>query len=131
MPDEQNNEKLFVDEDWKSRVEAEKEAARKAQELPPCKEADRAESLPKPTLTFLTSSLYLQGMVALGLLPSPGGTQTKVELPLAQHAIDLLDMLYEKTQGNRTDEETQEIDTALHELRLAYIAVREQSPKAG
>ena len=135
MSDEPKNEakEILIDEDWKSKVEAEKEAARKGQELPECPEAvgasERVGPLPPPNLTFLASSLYLQGMVAMGLLPSPGSDKPEVHLEQAKHAIDTLQMLQEKTEGNRTPEETNEIDTMVHELRLSYIAVQQRAGK--
>lgn len=133
MSDESKNEekkKIIVDEDWKSQVEAEKEATRKGQEMPECKETEASSDptgpMPPPNLTFLASSLYLQGMVALGLLPGPGSDKPQVHLDQAKHGIDTLEMLREKTEGNRTPEESKEMDTMLHELRLAYLAVQEQ-----
>jgi hypothetical protein len=130
---EDKAEKIIIDEDWKSQVEAEKEAARRGS---PAREAGQpgpsgpAGPLPPPTLTVLASSLYLQGMVALGLLPSPGSDAPEVHLDYAKHAVDTLEMLQEKTAGNRTPEETREIERMLHEMRLAYVEVR-QSQQPG
>ena len=131
MPDEPQGEekKIIVDEDWKSQVEREREEA--AQE-PASSEpkADEASSetapMPPPSLTFLVSNLYLQGMIALGLLPRPGSDKPEAHLDQAKHTIDLLQMLWEKTEGNRTPEETKEMDTILHELRMSYVAVQQQ-----
>jgi hypothetical protein len=109
--------KIIVDEDWKSQVEAERAAAREKDEstTPP-------PPLPPPNLTFLVGTLYLQGAVALGLLPHPVTEKSEVQPEQARHSIDLLTMLVEKTEGNRTPEETEELDSALHQLRLAYVA---------
>jgi hypothetical protein len=109
--------KIIVDEDWKSRVEAERAATggeEQAEKSP--------EPLPPPTLTFLASTLYLQGAVALGLLPNPVTDKAEVQPDQARHTIDLLMMLFDKTAGNRTPEETAEIESMLHQLRLAYVA---------
>ena len=131
MSDEPKEEKkIIIDEDWKSRVEAEREAAREAQESadrPADQPSAATAPLPPPSLTFLASNLYLQGMIALGLLPSPGSDKPEVHLDQAKHSIDLLDILYHKTEGNRTPEETKEMDTVLHELRLSYVAVQQQA----
>jgi len=132
MPDEPEGEqkKIIIDEDWKSQVEAEKEAAlreeRSAKPRRARSPSDAAGPLPPPDLTVLASSLYLQGMVMLGLLPTPGSDRPEVHLDRAQHTIDTLEMLWEKTEGNRTAEETKEIDRMLHELRLAYVEVQEE-----
>ena len=120
---------IIVDEDWKTRVEAEKEAARREQQSassPQAKSPDPAGPLPPPDLTVLASSLYLQGMVALGLLPSPGSDKPEVYLDQARHTVDTLQMLEDKTEGHRTPEESKEIDRMLHELRLAYVEVQQK-----
>ncbi len=126
---EPEDKKIIVDEDWKNTVEAEKEAAGKA---PPAAESaasepsPQADPLPPPNLTFLASSLYLQGLFALGLLPGPEADKPQLHLEQAKHSVDMLQMLYEKTEGNRTPEETKELDTMLHELRLSYLAVQQK-----
>jgi hypothetical protein len=133
MAEEAKNpeKKLVIDEDWKSQVQAEKEAARHAAEAEtpagsrPSK--GRRGPLPPPDLTFLVSNLYLQGAMALGLLPNPVSGKADVQLDQAKHSIDLLAMLQEKTANNRTPQETDELDAALHELRLAFVTVNEQS----
>jgi hypothetical protein len=132
MPDEPKKpaEKLIIDEDWKSQVEAEKEAARRAEESEKPAEAPSSTGprgpLPPASLTFLVSTLYLQGAIALGLLPNPVSNKAEMQLDQAKHAIDLLTMLQQKTEGNRTPEESGELDVALHELRLAYVQTQEK-----
>jgi hypothetical protein len=117
--------KIIIDEDWKSQVEAEKEAAQHGEQ--PAKPApDAAGPLPPPSLIVLASSLYLQGMVSLGLLPSPGSDTPEVHLDHATHGIDTLQMLRDKTEGNRTPDETTELDRMLHELRLAYVEIQQR-----
>jgi hypothetical protein len=128
----EGEKKLFIDEDWKSRVEAEKEAARLKQqqsqpEEPAKAETENEEALPPPSLTFLASTLYLQGAMAMGLLPKPGSDkQPAVHVGQARHAIDSLTILQQKTEGNRTPEESEEIEFMLHQLRLAFIAVTQK-----
>ncbi|MBN2580083.1 MAG: DUF1844 domain-containing protein [Pirellulales bacterium] len=112
--------KIIVDEDWKSQVEAEREAAREMET--PEKPAAPPPPLPPANLTFLVGTLYLQGAVALGLLPNPMTEKSEVQPDQARHAIDLLTMLNEKTEGNRTPEESEELDSALHQLRLAFVS---------
>jgi hypothetical protein len=117
--------KLYVDEDWKSQVEAEKAAAAgKEQKAEPAGEKRPPEPLPPPTLLFLASTLYLQGAIAMGLLPSPISDKSELQLDRAKHAIDMLTMLQEKTEGNRTPEESEEIEATLHQLRMAYVSIK-------
>jgi hypothetical protein len=129
MSDETPAEKkLYVDEDWKSQVEAEKEAARHAEQAKQPAESGPSAGprapLPPASLGFLVSTLYLQGAIALGLLPHPVTKKTDVQPDQARHAIDMLTMLEEKTAGNRTPEESEELEAALHELRLTFVAVQ-------
>ncbi len=142
MSDQTPNEekKIIVDEDWKGRVQAEKEAAEKeaAEKEATAKEPPKAAEqpaeqpagqttpqLPPPDLTFLAGTLYMQGLFALGLLPGPEENKPKLDIPRAKHAIDTLAVLQEKTEGNRTPEESKEMEQMLHELRMAFISVQQ------
>ncbi len=131
MSDETSSEKkIIIDEDWKSQVEAEKEAARQAEAAKPPAESGPTGGargpLPPANFTFLVSTLYLQGAMALGLLPNPMTKKLDVQLDQAKHSIDLLAVLQQKTEGNRTPEESEELEAALHELRLAFVTVQQK-----
>jgi hypothetical protein len=125
--------KIIIDEGWKDQVEAErdaeKEAARRAAEAEKPAAAGPSPGprgpLPPANLTFLISSLYLQGAMSLGLLLNPETQKPDVQLDQAKHSIDLLTMLQDKTNGNRTPEESAELEAALHELRLAYVQTQQ------
>jgi hypothetical protein len=128
----QPEKKIVVDEDWKSQVEAEKEVARHASESPETAESPSADThgpLPPPDFTFLIGSLYVQGAMALGLFPNPMTNQPEVQPDHAKHAIDLMAMLQEKTKDNLTPQESEELETALHELRMIYVNTLEGKPK--
>jgi hypothetical protein len=130
MPDEPKDaaKKLIIDAE--KAAEAEKEAAgRPAEAEQPAEARPSAAArgpLPPANLTFLVSSLYLQGIIALGLMPNPVTKKPEVELDHAKHAIDMLTMLQQKTEGNRTPEESTELEDALHELRIAYVTVSQK-----
>ncbi|RMF44355.1 MAG: DUF1844 domain-containing protein [Planctomycetota bacterium] len=143
MADSQSDEsKLVIDEDWKARVEREKrEAAEKKAEQPaeagageagssaesPADQSSQSESptpqLPPASFPLLVTSLATQAMVCLGLIPGPDGATAKVDKVLAQHYIDLIAMLEEKTQGNLTPEESKLVADTLYQLRMAFVAV--------
>jgi hypothetical protein len=114
---------IIVDEDWKSQVEREREAASqtaggtaaKPAKVPPGVE------LPPPSLAFLISSLYSQTLLFLGLMPHPATGKAEKNFPVARHTIDLLEILQQKTEGNRTPEESDLIEEMLHQLRMAYV----------
>jgi hypothetical protein len=131
MPDDdiEGKKKIIIDEDWKSQVQAEKEAERLKQPQGQAHEqaAGSEAPLPPPTLSFLAGTLYLQGAIAMGLLPNPvSDKQPAVRIDQARHAIELLTMLQQKTEGNRTLEESEEIEGMLHQLRLAFITVTQK-----
>jgi hypothetical protein len=128
--------KIIVDEDWKSQVEKERDAARgtgqaaKPAEAVPEPPPTRSAGTPPPSLTYLASTLYLQGAIALGLLPHPVSGKPETNFPQARHAIDTLEILQQKTEGNRTADETEEIEAMLHQLRLAFVEVQSRGPNA-
>ena len=106
-------------------MEAEKEAARQAEESSKSAGARRPAHpgpLPPADLFFLIGTLYIQGAMALGMLPNPVTKKAEVQLEQAKHSIDLLVVLQQKTEGNRTPEETAELEAALHELRMVYVS---------
>jgi len=126
--DSPQGKKILVDEDWKAQVEAEKEAAKQTPGEPQgAGKAQRPKGpLPPPSLTLLASSLGMQAMIAMWLVALSGGEKPQVDLDEAKHLIDTVEMLFEKTQGNRTAEETAMLDGLLHELRLGYVTVKEK-----
>jgi hypothetical protein len=89
-------------------------------------------ALPPADFSFMASSLYVQGMMSLGLMPGSLGADAApdVKLDRAQHTIDTLDMLKEKTSGNLTTEEEQLIEGVLHQLRMAFVKVKEEPAKS-
>jgi hypothetical protein len=123
--------KIVVDDDWKERVQAEKEAIRQqkqpaAESIAPDKPQEHAAALPPASFSLLVSSLATQALAALGQLRDPSSkTPPKVHLPLAKHHIDLLGMLQEKTRGNLSSEESQMLENVLHELRMLFVAARQ------
>jgi len=148
MADEQPAEKpsIVTDEDWKSRVkqeDADMEAKLKAENAgepaeasaeaagseaaEPAAEGSRpkidASQLPPASLSLIVSIFSTQAMSAMGLLPNPMTGQAEAEPALAKHYIDLLGVLEEKSKGNVTDEEKQQIEQTLHELRMVFVQV--------
>jgi len=129
------DKKIIIDEDWKAQVQAEKEAAeqgRRAEGGPAAAGTASAASgaaagLPPPTLDVLATTLAMQAMVALGLVPNPATGKMEVQLQSAKYLIDTIQMLQEKTEGNRTAAESAALEHLLYELRLGYVAVAEKA----
>ena len=137
--------KIIVDEDWKSQVQREKETlaaqvatpaasttaapAAGASSTPTAPESQGAAPqrgpLPPASLTILITSLIAQAsMVLEESLKQEGEVRTQY-LEEARHIIDLLGVLEEKTKGNCTEEETKLLTQALYEMRMAFVAVRD------
>lgn len=68
------------------------------------------------------ASLYMTGMLQLGLMQEQGG-QPRLDLIGARQTIDSLALLSEKTKGNLTSKEQNFLQNALYELRMAYVEV--------
>ncbi len=120
------HKKIIVDEDWKAQVEAERQAAQSGSAKPdrPSAAQQPRGPLPPPSLSLLATSLGMQAMAAMGLVATPGGESPEVDLEEAKHVIGMLDVLFQKTEGNRTPDETAMLDSLLHELRLGYVTVQ-------
>jgi hypothetical protein len=87
--------------------------------------------LPPATLDYLVFSLRAQAEMQLGLLHfGEEKDRPKPNLRLAQHSIDLLGVLQEKTRGNLSLEEQRYLENSLTELRFRFVqAAQENQPK--
>ena len=90
-----------------------------------------------PAMSFdqLVQSVYLTSLMQLGGTTREG-QQPQVDIIGARQSIDMLGILQEKTKGNLTPAETQLIESALFELRLAFLEItqaiaRSAAAKAG
>jgi len=120
--------KIIIDEDWKSQVEAEKEAAAKAKSDPATAQGTEQESpaqgdpqMPPASLDLLVTSLATEALVALGQVPHPISGKVESQRNLAKYLIDTLDMLKQKTAGNLSQSEQQVLDTVLHQLQMVFV----------
>ena len=75
---------------------------------------------------MLVNMLVTNAMVFLGQMPAPGSQQYMRNLPQAQHMIDLLMVLREKTRGNLTPDEEQMMQELLPQLQMAYVSASRQ-----
>lgn len=85
--------------------------------------------LPKPTLITIATTFAQQAMVAMGILPNPITGKSVFMLNQAAHLIDAVDLLIEKTEGNRTEIETRTLDNIAHELRMLYVAADKEKTR--
>lgn len=114
--------KIIVDDDWKAQAQAEKEKLSK--EAEPASGAGPAEQeLPPATFTTLVSSLVAQIFYSLGGYEDPKTKKRYVDLGLAKHHIDTLNMLDEKTKGNLSEDEKKLLDQAIYETRMQFVQI--------
>jgi len=74
------------------------------------------------TFERFLASLYMTGMLQLGLMHEQGG-QPQLDLIGARQTIDTIALLSDKTKGNLTAKEQNFLQNALYELRMAYVEV--------
>jgi hypothetical protein len=77
--------------------------------------------LPKIDLTTFFLSISSAAYIGLGIVSPPEGGPAQVDLELARQNIDLLELMYEKTKGNRTSEEDRLIEQLLFEVRMKFM----------
>jgi hypothetical protein len=73
------------------------------------------------SLAGLFMMLASSAVVALGEAPDPLTGQRQVDLAQAADAIDLLILLREKTEGNRSPQENRILEEVLYDLQLRYV----------
>jgi len=134
MSEEQDPEKkIVIDSDWKEQVRQEKaklnedsetEAPSQSPEAEPdVAAASGAGQFPPADFTLLISMLATQAFSAMGHIPDPATGQAAKHPEVAKHMIDLLAVLEEKTKGNLDPQESAALESVLHQLRMAYVAV--------
>lgn len=55
------------------------------------------------------------------------GAKGEINLDLARQNIDLLELLWEKTQGNRTPDEEKLLESLLFETRMKFVEVQSKA----
>jgi hypothetical protein len=77
-----------------------------------------------PAMSFdqLVQSVYMTSIMQLGGA-TPEGQQPQVDIIGARQSIDMLAVLAEKTKGNLTPEESRLLESALFELRMAFLEI--------
>ena len=117
---EEEKPKIITDEDWKT--EAKKEKEKLKQQTSGKNKADSGH-IPEANFLTLINTFMLQALLYMGKLADPNDKDSSklVNLDLAKHNIDLLQVLEDKTKGNLTEEEKKALSLALHEVRLLYV----------
>lgn len=72
-------------------------------------------------LTSLCAMFYSEALVHMGQVPDPGTGRPHVDLEQARFTIDMLSMIKEKTEGNRTPDESAVLEEILAALRMGFV----------
>jgi hypothetical protein len=91
-----------------------------------------AEGVPpggERSLAGLFVMLASSAAMALGEVPDPLTGQVHRDLDQAADIIDLLILLREKTEGNRSPEETQILDEILYDLQIRYVSATKRGAR--
>ncbi len=77
-----------------------------------------------PAMSFetLVQSVYMSAIVQLGGA-TPEGQKPQVDIMGARQSIDMLAVLNDKTTGNLSPNEQRMLDSALFELRMAFLEI--------
>jgi hypothetical protein len=111
-------EELHAEQKQKEKEEQEERPASKGSN----KAGTNQIPLPEATFSnFLTLFFFQQTLVFLGELPQPETGRVEKNLPMAKYLIDTLAILKEKTRGNLTPDEKNQLETFLAELRMRYV----------
>ncbi|MFN7965136.1 MAG: DUF1844 domain-containing protein [Acidobacteriota bacterium] len=92
-------------------------------------EPDEGVDLPV-SFASLVQPFYLMALTGLGMIPHPESHQPEIKLTVARSAIALIELLKQRTEGQRSAEETRLIDEILGALKLHYVEVRGRSGRA-
>jgi hypothetical protein len=130
------DKKIIIDEDWKARVQAEKEEAAQATSASAPQGAAGQQyapdfgdvPMPPASLELLVSSLATEALMALGAVAHSATGKAELRPNQAKYLIDTIDVLRQKTSGNLTPSEQQMLESVLHELRMAFVAAAQMQP---
>ena len=89
---------------------------------PQGKGESRRGALPPPSVAVFVQSFAAQCLVALGQARHPASGEAEVDLEQAKFAIDLLEIVQNKTKGNLDKDEKRLLDGILYDLRMRYVA---------
>ena len=142
-PPASDDSKLTSDDDGTSRMaeehvepEADPEntpapsATEPADEDVPSESTTESTAWPAAQFSELIMMCASSAMVGLGLAAPPGSDTPQVDLPLARHFIDLLEVLQEASAGNLSSEDAAAIEVTLHELRMQFVHAQQPDPGA-
>jgi hypothetical protein len=121
VAEQEQPKKVIIDEDWKNKVEKEKDSLETQEKR---QETKAPPELPEVDFTGLVGFFATQAYFALGLLRDKKDADKKIEpdLEMARYNIDILALLEEKCKGNLTADEQQMLQSTLGQLRMLFVS---------
>ncbi|MFO0782373.1 MAG: DUF1844 domain-containing protein [Phycisphaerales bacterium] len=113
---------LHVDSDWKAQAQAEREKLAKQEAERAAKAEQEGDGLPPAEFRSLVGLLASQAVMGLGTMGDAQG-RLIVDLAGSKFAIDLLEVIQQKTKGNLTPEEAAELEDVQRELKMRFLQV--------
>lgn len=77
----------------------------------------------------LVQPFVFMALAGLGVLPHPETNAPEINIPQARTAIEILELLRDRTEGRRQPDESRLLEGALYELKMQFVAVKEQSKR--
>jgi hypothetical protein len=123
MAEQNEPQKVIIDEDWKSQAQKQKEELKEKVEEKPAEESEKERRLPPANLEGLLSIFATQAYYALGLIRPEDDKDKEVEpdFELAKFNIDMLSVLEAKSKGNLTENEAKMLQGTLSQLRMIFV----------
>jgi hypothetical protein len=128
MTDEKKDEeKVSVSDRRRFAVE---QGIEEGPETPPADHKGHRHGSVEAAIDFSTFmiSLYSSALITLGEAPDPVSGHTRLDLGAARQTISYLEMLCDKTKGNRTAPEDKLVEQLLYDVRLRFV---DKSKKPG
>ena len=99
----------------------------KQQETKETPERERIELPPVNFINFI-NSLASTAFMYMGGVIDPETKKPIIELNLAKHHIDIIEMLQQKTKGNLAAPESNFLENTLYNLRMSYVRFSTMPP---
>ncbi len=74
------------------------------------------------SFSTLVLSVASSAAMSLGMAPDPSTGETKVDKKMAQFNIDLLQVLKDKSENNRSPEEDKLINQLISDLKMKFVS---------
>lgn len=74
-----------------------------------------------PDLASLFVMFASSAMISLGEAPDPMSGERSIDLTQAREAVDILLLLREKTEGNRSEQENHLLEEILYDLQMRFV----------